>query len=195
MALRNQHEEWHVTVDGDPTQWRGWCVMHDIKPLWIELNTFERQLMCAFPGDRGRQVDRGNERAASLIEGIHHSFNVVRIKHEVAPVKLDVSTHSSPNTFIETFGDVTPIYYECHVKLDGPFRPAMQMSSRDLFRAERWYVTRRQQTPFNAQEFVDMVRGWVALPDGWRGPSVVHSFEYEAALLDTNPNLDVNWQR
>lgn len=195
MALRNQREEWHVTVEGDPSQWRGWCVCNNIKPLWIELNTFERQLMCAIPGSLGRQVEHGNEVARNIIEGIHRSFNIVRVKHEVQPVKLDVSTHGEPDQFIETFGDITPVYYECHVKCDGPFRPAMQMASRDLFRESRWYITRRSPSPFNAREFVDMVRGWVALPDGWRGPSVVHSFEYEACVLDTNPNLDINWSR
>lgn len=179
-------EEHHVTVEGDPFQWRGFCAQLGIKPLWIELSTFERQLMCAI-----------TRRADEAIRAINAtgSFKIVRIKHEVQPHTVDCNfVETGP--YIRHVPDVAEVkYYECHVKLDGPFRPAIRMASRDLFRAERWYCTLRTTQPFDPRDFVERVKFWASIADGWRGPSRVAGFEYEACVLDTNPELDARWSR
>lgn len=154
-----RHEEWHVTVVGKtcPVDWYRWC--HEeahIKPLYIELNNFERQLMCAASFD---------PREAILNAG----FKIIRIKHEVSALRPGEKA----------------LYWECHVKLDGAFEPTLQMSSRDLFRHYRWYTTRRQATPFNASDYAQSIIDLC-------GP--ITELEYEAAIFDSNPELDARWR-
>lgn len=162
-----RHEEFHVTVTGDPLQWRGFCAKQGIKPLWIELNNFNTQLMCAAAEDPSAAI------AAA-------GWNIVRVKHEVqAPPSVDISTHSEP-----------VLYYECHVKFDGRFQPQFKMTSRDLFRMWpgdtcRWYATRRQESPFDPEGFAKFIGGMVA--------ANLVEYEYEACLRDTNPGLDARW--
>jgi hypothetical protein len=103
---------------------------------------------------------------------------------------LDITTHGDTG---KRWLEVQAIYWEIHAKFDGPFRPAWHMSSRDLFREDRWYLTRREPQPFRFKEWLDMVQRWALMQDGWRGPSCLAGWEYEAAVLDTNPNLDARW--
>lgn len=169
------NQEWHITVEGDPIKWWEWCTRERIKPLWIELNNFERQLMCAItPADL--------ERDEAVIEGfeedIARHFKIVRVKHEVQP--------EDPR-FAQILGFGQVQYYECHAKINGIFEPDWPMASRDLYRAARWYITRRQTTPFDPNHFAYHVR------KGLRSTSRLESFEYEACVRDTNPSLDQHW--
>lgn len=187
MAHAMRHQEYHITVEGDPLAWVRTCHELNIKPLWIELNTFERQLMCAIK--LSREWEWTAEAWAECITA--HGFTVIRVKDAVCPYKLDVSTFDKPNQFLEM--PTQALYYECHAKFDGPFRPSWHMSSRDLLREDRWYVTRRQPEPFAVKEWLDMVQRWAFMSDGFRGPSCLAGWEYEAAVLDTNPKLDEHW--
>lgn len=185
------HEETHITVADNSAdnvlRWRAYCAAHGMKALHIELNTFERQLMCAVKTHGQRDVDY--HVAGVKLAG----FEVVRVKQEVQPYKLDVSTFDKPDQFLDCPNPVDVVYYECHAKFDGPFRPSWYMSSRDLLREGRWYATKRSATPFNVKEWLDMVQQWAFMQDGFRGPSCLAGWEYEAAILDTNPNLDGHW--
>jgi len=172
------HEEWHITVEGDPFQWRGFCTQLGIKPLWIELNTFERQLMCAITP---HMLDEQECTIEGLQREIERSFKVVRFKHEVQP---------SDPAQLGRFGPNDIVYYECHVKIDGPFRPELAMSSRDLFRADRWYVTRRSHEAFEPTHFVRSVQDYM---HRHRKPALLAGWEYEAAVRDSNPNIDRLW--
>jgi hypothetical protein len=120
-AQASTREEYHVTVEGDPFQWRGYCVGANIKPLWIELNNFERQIMCAITP---KNLEDDCCDLDAFVKDISRRFTVVRVKKEVQPARLDVSTFGNPGVFIYS-PRVTPnaIYYECHVKLDGKFNP------------------------------------------------------------------------
>jgi len=157
-----RHQEWHITVEGDPVRWHDFCLRQKMKPLYIELNDFRRQLLCAAQFNPMHNI----------IAACPHHFRIIRVKHEVS--------HLLP-------GDPSPLYYECHVKLDGEFNPELPMASRDLYRADRWYVTRRTQVPFLAQDFV------AAVEDACDDAKVV-GWEYEACLVDTNRALDAGWQ-
>ena len=154
-------EEWHVTVDGvDPIRWRKFCVEHDIKPLYIELNNFNTQLMCATAFDPIDLINSG------ALPGIH----IVRVKHEV----------STP-TYAER-----QIYWECHVKFNGPFHPRFPCSSRDLYRIDRWYATWRHPEQFDAAAFA-------ALAIKQARDCKFAGYEYECAIQDSNPSLDKGW--
>jgi hypothetical protein len=176
------HEEWHITVAGatadDVLRWRATCASLGVKALWIELSTFERQLMCA-----------SSYNCAQAITA--RGWEIIRVKHEMQPTRLDVSTFEKPNTFLDVPQQY--VYHECHVKLDGIFRANFPMASRDLLREHRWYATFRQVAPFDPSDFLDRITRWALIPDGWRGVSSVAGYEYEAAILDTNPNLDQHW--
>jgi hypothetical protein len=162
-------EEWHITVDADPVRWHHFCGIIGVKPLYIELSTFERQLMCASKHNPADDIMRQGRNFLGQAQ-------IIRIKHEVAALALGEQS----------------VYYECHVKLDGPFDPdAEQMVSRDLYRKDRWYITKRSLSPFSAQEFVDDVRTFAI--DAKH--VVIAGWEYEAALIDTNPGLDARWVR
>lgn len=187
--MAQHHEEYHVTVEGDPMYWPEVCSDLGIKPLWIELNTFERQLMCAAKPQPG-----GVLKLAQRIES--YGYKIVRMKDEIQPTRLDISTYASPCLFLDVPNPADVIYYECHIKLDGPFRPAIRMSSRDLYRDDRWYITTRHEKPFEAAFLAHLeaqVRQWVSYPDAYRGSSVIAGIEYEAAVLDTNQALDAHW--
>lgn len=154
----SRHEEWHVTVDGvSPLAWETFCCLNGIKPLFIELNNFNTQLMCAAKVDPSNRIRE---------DGI----NIVRIKHEVS---------------VPVFSEAQ-LYWECHVKLDGPFNPKIHGASRDLYRANRWYVTHRRTAAFKNDFawFIDLV---VEQGNKFAG------YEYECAVLDTNPELDRGW--
>jgi hypothetical protein len=180
-----RHEEWHVTVEGDQHAWRGYCTALGIKPLRIELNTFEVQLMCAIPGQwfidafgHGMDHQACITTLCGMFEQRH--FRVVRVKHE-----LQVAA-----------GEVLPaaLYYECHIKLDGPFDPCALLASRDLFRTERWYITRRAMDPFDPAVYV--AGAALGLRHFSSSPCAkVIGHEYEACVLDTNPALDARWVR
>jgi hypothetical protein len=143
-------EEWHITVDADPVRWHRFCGIIGVKPLYIELSTFERQLMCASKHNPADEIIRQGRNFLGQAQ-------IIRIKHE------------------------------CHVKLDGPFDPnAEEMVSRDLYRKDRWYITKRRRNPFIAEDFVNDVRTFAI--DSKR--VIVAGWEYEAALIDTNPELD-----
>lgn len=156
-----RHEEWHVTVapDTDVVEWYLFCRAVGIKPLHIELNNFERQLMCAASFD-------------PLTVILHAGFTVIRSKYEVSAL----------------LPGETAMYWECHVKLDGPFMPALAGSSRDLYRQERWYSTRRSYVrPFLSSDWVLATRNAVD------NRNTIAGFEYEAAIFDSNPSLDARW--
>lgn len=162
-----RHEEWHVTVAGDPFQWRGFCAANDIKPLWIELNNFERQLMCAASFNPCERI-------------MQAKYTILRVKHEVSALR----------------DDERALYFEAHLKLDGPFRPEIHMASRDLFRTSRWYVTKRAHDVFNAAEWMQNMLGSITSEVvNVNQRSVFAGCEYEACLLDSNPELDSGWTR
>jgi hypothetical protein len=160
-----RHEEWHATVEGNPIEWYQFCIDHGFKPLFIELSNMTLQLMCASDMD---------PRPALL-----GRWEVLRVKHEVS----------------EPRDDEQVLYWECHVKINGPYRRDLakklaHRTSRDLYRGGyRWYVTHRQGTPFDAEALVD---NYVRRMANYRGLSV-DGHEYEACILDTNPALDENW--
>lgn len=157
----SRHQEWHVTVAPDNViVWNKFCRLWNIKPLYIELNNFNRQLMCAASFDPITIIREGG-------------YEIIRIKHEVSAVLP---------------GDTT-CYWECHVKLNGEFNADAPMASRDLYRQFRWYVTKREYAPFDAQDFANYV-----IQSGIGCMSDVAEFEYEACLLDTNPSLDAGWR-
>ncbi len=180
-----RHEEFHVTVEGDPFRWQGFCVSHGIKPLWIELNNFETQLMCASPTDPTEFI-----KAAG--------WPIVRVKQEVAPVSIDVTTHGVDpkdwpqilRTFPLAKGE-TALYHECHVKIDGPFISWMPMASRDLYRHNRWYVTKRQERPFDPDRFAKHVK---FILDHEPGGCRIAEHEYEVCIVDSNKDIDKNWE-
>lgn len=178
-----RHEEWHVTVEGDPIAWWNFCSGKAgwenyygrnvvVKPLYIELADRRLQLLSAMSFDPSKTVE-GDDKAPTFLQACHHGgFKVVRVKHEVSALRP---------------GDV-PLYYELHVKLDGPFRTDRSGASRDLYRENRWYQyrTERSSQPFDA---FDYIARFVTQSK----PSVMAGFEYEACLLDTNPGLDAGW--
>src|SRR5688572_6411795 len=97
-------QEFHVTVDGDPFKWRGLCASMNIKPLWIELNNFERQLMCAITGaDMLRECVTN---VGPYVKDFERAgFQILRTKHEVEVPKIEVTTH----------GQVGPYYVDGQV--------------------------------------------------------------------------------
>jgi hypothetical protein len=161
-----RHEEWHVTVKGDPIAWAAFCAENGIKPLHIELSNRETQLMCAASFDPRALIHE------VLDENERQLFTIIRVKHEVSDL-LD--------------GEVA-LYWEAHVKFNGPFRVDRKGTSRDLFRThqQRWYMTHRQATPFEAEAFA-------ARAQMMSKPSQFAECEYEACILDTNPALDGGW--
>ena len=166
-------QEFHVTVASvNVVAWIEFCLFQGIKPLWIELNNFERQLMCAARTDPSDAIRRAGWRA-------------LRFKREVRPVRIDTTIHCDDKYLTHPTPAVTR-YYECHVKLDGPFEPAWHLASRDLLREHRWYLTHRSIVPFDPNKFVDLCRLHIHA-------SVIAGWEYEAAVQDTNECLDSNW--
>jgi len=166
-----RHEEWHVTVEGDPVTWHQLLtdkrLRAGIKPLFIELNNFELQLMCASTFDPQTLIRMWN------LANPAASFEIIRIKHEVSEVQ----------------SGETVLYWEAHAKIDGPFQPRrFDKTSRDLFRHNRWYVTKRREIPFNQEEFRHIVQ--TGLPFG----CTLAEVEYEACLVDTNRELDRDWR-
>lgn len=163
-----RHEEFHATIEGiDPIIWHRICLDNGIKPLYIELSTRNLQIMCAMHADpRQPEGDLVPFEQAIKDEG----GKIVRLKREVS----------------ELAEGETPIYYECHVKLDGPVRWDRRNVSRDLYRVDRWYVTKRSPSPFNAEEYVKLTAGMT------KG-SKIAGFEYEICIEDTNPSLDLGW--
>lgn len=161
--MTDRREEWHVTVSGvAPGQWHAFCEEQRIKPLFIELNNRALQLMCEL---------REDPETSGLLETIAEAgWKVERIKHEVSALR--------PGEEV--------VYYECHVKFDGPFRADRRLASRDLFRTDRWYQTRRSPTPFVPEKFASQA---ALLAKG----SKLDHFEYEICIRDTNPRLDDGW--
>lgn len=171
-----RHEEWHVTVTGDPLVWPRMCAAFGAKPLWIELSTFERQLMCACPRRPPLITHRFPEGEETIIScGAFGRFPVVRIKHEVAVALPDEAVQ----------------YYECHVKLNGPFNPKAPLASRDLYRENRWYSTMRSTLEFDPIEWVEFLMKHPRLI----AQSTIAGWEYEACILDTHQSLDEHWVR
>lgn len=161
-----RHEEWHVTVKGDPIAWAAFCAENGMKPLHIELSNRETQLMCAASFDPRALIHE------LVDENERQLFTIIRVKHEVSDL-LDGET---------------ALYWEAHVKFNGPFRIDRKGTSRDLFRTheQRWYMTHRQATPFVADAFA-------ARAQMMSKPSQFAECEYEACILDTNPALDGGW--
>ena len=185
-------QEWHITVnDYEPVRWHQWCTDQGIKPLFIELNNFERQLMCAISLKQYNaltQWDGGLNAKYGLVEAIELAgFSVLRVKYEVQPRAIDVTTHGDKEKVWHRPPVDNALYYECHIKLEGQFRPEFRMASRDLYRRHRWYVTHRQDGPFTPEKFVEIVERRIAS----RNPII--EFEYEACLVDTNKGLDARW--
>lgn len=157
-------EEVHVTVEGtSPVEWAGLCRSLKVKPLFIELNNFTTQLMCS--------LDHYDDELARVFK--YWGLNVIRVKREVHPDAIPAG--------------VTPLYYECHVKINGTFDPLMPMASRDLYQRHRWYCTKRTTEPFDAREFVKLAMA--IHPD-----LNIVGVEYEACLSDTNEALDDGWR-
>lgn len=170
-----RHHEWHVTVEGDPLKWRGFCASNGLKALWIELNNFELQLMCEAAFDPSEVIKQAG-------------WKIVRVKHEVETFQIDITTHDALQTHYLPEHIDNACYYEVHFKLNGPFIPGIPHTSRDLFRDNRWYITHRQATEFSPDEVMgDLFR---ASSDAF---AMMDDFEYEACVLDTNPELDKGW--
>lgn len=163
-----RREEYHVTVeDIDPIDWYNFCHEQGVKPLFIELNTMGLQLMCAMDVDPDEMIN--------LLGTEHPNAKVVRVKHEV-------------NMMNE---DERPKYFEAHIKIDGPMIHTMPMASRDLYRATRWYLTKRSPNPFDAKSwFESVVRRMEP-----RGNQKVVGYEYEVCVADSNPSIDAGWER
>jgi hypothetical protein len=175
--MRHRNGEWHVTVKGDPFQWRGFCTAIGIKPLWIELNNFETQLMCAAHENPQKEIFQAG-------------WEIIRVKHEVETFPIDITCHQDQHRKVMPEEIEGALYYECHVKIDGPFQPGFPMSSRDLYRHDRWYVTKREARPFDPGPFASVIARCINLR-GKQG--VVDEYEYEAALIDSNHDLDARW--
>lgn len=165
-----RHEEFHVTVDGvNPIAWFDFCTNQGVKPLYIELNTMGLQLMCGLEDEKAMDV------FTELFGSEFPEGKIVRVKHEV-----NVMNDSE-----------RPVYYECHVKIDGPMLINQPMASRDLYRANRWYLTRRSPNPFSAEDFFRSVQKRMEN----RANQKVVEFEYEVCVSDSNPGLDAGWAR
>ena len=164
--VEGRHEEWHVTVEGDPIAWGAFCREYGFKPLFIELSNHTTQLMCE------ASVDPRAIIASVITEDEQPLFKVVRTKHEVSKLRE---------------GE-TALYYEAHVKFHGPWRLDRKGVSRDLFRvhSQRWYMTQRSLEPFSGGAFA--VKAQLLAR-----PSTFVEYEYEACILDTNLNLDTGW--
>jgi len=161
-------EEYHVTVeDINPIDWFNFCHDLDVKPLHIELNNMNLQLMCALGEDPEVLIEK--------LGADYKDARVVRVKHEV-----NIMT-----------AEERPVYYECHVKLEGPMLGNIPMSSRDLYRGNRWYLTKRSVSPFSAEDFY---RGVIRRMEN-RSNQKVLGFEYEVCVQDTNPSIDAGWAR
>lgn len=170
-----RHHEWHVTVEGDPLKWRGFCASNGLKALWIELNNFELQLMCEAAFDPSEVIKQAG-------------WKIVRVKHEVETFQIDITTHDALQTQYLPEHIDNADYYEVHFKLNGPFIPGIPHTSRDLFRDNRWYITHRQVTAFNPDDVMgDLFR---SSSDAF---AMLDDFEYEACVYDTNPALDKGW--
>jgi hypothetical protein len=189
--MTTRREEWHVTVRGiSMSEWELWCDSLGIKPLDIELSTFERQRMCAFDGTRFTLAQFMQEQASTI-----RPFEIVRVKHEVeAPLKCLTSCPAYSN-YQPPYYDCTcgaereRLYYECHVKFDGVRFPAHApyLMSRDLYREKRFYATKRERTPFDPAPFVQET------VDRFKTYADYVGHEYEACLSDSNPQLDAHW--
>jgi hypothetical protein len=163
-----RQEEFHVTVEGvDPIDWYNFCHEQGVKPLYIELNNMNLQLMCAMKVDPDEMIE--------LFGTSFPDAKVVRVKHEVNVMNAEER----------------PIYYECHVKIDGPLLANIPMSSRDLYRGTRWYLTKRSVNPFSANDFY---QGVIKRMENRSNQTVV-GFEYEVCVRDTNPSIDSGWAR
>lgn len=172
-------EEWYVTVEGIfPVVWHRFCVGRKVKPLYIELSNGSLQLMCGL---------NRNPNASFLAAIGKAGGRIVRVKHEVQPGHPQFERPSGPSI----------VYYECHVKIDGPYAddpqdlPSDMGISRDLFRPNRWYLTKRRPEPFDAANFAAGVKTFLSwdLTDRCR----IVGVEYEACLTDTNKALDEGW--
>jgi hypothetical protein len=145
--------------------WHAFCTSErNVKPLYIELPNGELQLMCQMSDDPDPSFLEACEDAG---------FKIVRIKHEVNQLR----------------DDETALYYECHVKVNGPWMKNIAMISRNLYRAGRWYITRRLESPFDGQQFSDLCR----LRLDKSKYQKFDGFEYEIVVEDTNPDLDARW--
>ena len=167
--MTTRREEWHVTVSGiDAPEWHALCRDLDVKPLHIELSNLDLQLMLAT-----------SRNPTSFINAFPSRVHVTRIKHEIEVPPCFAGVHPSLGG---------PIYYECHVKFDGMRFPAHApyLMSRDLYRENRFYATKRQRTPFDPSAFVRETMGRFHY-------AIYAGHEYEACLTDTNPNLDADW--
>lgn len=164
-----------MTVAANPMEFHRFCVETNlllrasgsndrIKPLHIELNNFETQLMCA-----------ANFNPCHII--MLKGFPIIRIKREVDGSLFSMSEREQREA----------CYWEAHIKLDGVFQPGFRMSSRDLFRTNRWYVTRREKHPFDPAPFYNSVG------ERLKGVAIVAGIEYEACILDSCPELDRRW--
>lgn len=167
--------EAHVTVGNvDPIEWFNFCHEHTLKPLYIELSNHAIQLMCAVA-----VAGPDDEFLKTLQEDFREAFP----QGEVLRVKVETNLMTP---------EERSVYYECHVKIDGPMRTDMPwMSSRDLYRKDRWYLTLRSPHPFDGEAFYRKV---IKRLEG-RATQRVVSYEYEVAILDTNPGLDAGWDR
>jgi len=147
-----------------------------VKPLYIELSNRNLQLMCAC-GQDWLDTKSANGTHEDFLNAVAHAFpdgRVTRLKHEVSA--LAPGEHA--------------LYWEAHVKVDGVFRPDFGMASRDLYREKRWYVTRRLRQQFDGLAFAKLTEGRLK----HKADQKYDSFEYEAVLIDTNPELDKGWE-
>jgi hypothetical protein len=159
----SRHEEYHVTVLGEPMAWFEFCRGAGIKPLFIELSDRRVQLLCAADFDPRVLIDDDGR------------FKVIRYKHEVSAL----------------LEGERALYYEAHAKFDGPVRFDFKGTSRDLFRVTgavdgRWYQTRRRVDGPVDERFLEDA------PVMAKHSTFVGS-EVEIVLEDTNPSLDFDW--
>jgi len=132
------------------------------------------QLMCAVGQDWFTFKSANGVIDDLLTEITNAGFEVLRHKHEVSEIREGEK----------------PLYWECHVKIDGTFRTDFGQTSRDLFRKNRWYVTRRLQRRFDGEAFAELIRRRLV----GKADQQFDSYEYEACIVDTNPGLDRGWE-
>lgn len=132
----------------------------DIEPLYFELSNRTLQLVGMTSKDPSALI--------TLIES--KGWKVVRVKHTVSA--------RIPGEDV--------VYYEAHVRFHGELRADLKLTSRDLYRHQRWYMTRRSPKEFDAKAFE-------RLAAGLGKQSRVLGSTYMVCIEDTNPSLDDGW--
>lgn len=177
--------EVHFTVEPrDVERWHGVCAKLNLRPVFIEnsggLNP--RQLMC----EAQIQSDAAHvkNQIAILEQKIKdNDFQILRTKVE-CPLGLAPTNYE---------------YYECHMKFYIPDKKVALLKkitekhplflSRSLIALNKWYLTARyyhgskEEAARLFMKYVKLIKAF--LP--------IHEVELEAAIYDSNPDIDEGW--